>query len=192
MIMDNKTINNVAQILQEIRNPQIIQEEEFTDEQVKEHAQDITNKIIAIWKGLFPTAGATARGSSLGGRGKPQTTFITLTLGREKSEFVGGIIENDPLNLRISIDTHPKLEKIAIDYNRNSVSITPEDKYMAFGIHKFKLRKQMANNEKALLDKVKKDLTKVKTELLKLYKDGKMSVHDRENVLKDMLKKKLR
>lgn len=189
--MDNKVINDIAQILQEIRNPQTITEEEFTPEQVKEHAQDISNKIIAIWKGLFPTAGATARGSSLNGRGKPQTTFINLTLGREKSEFVNGIIENDPLKLRISIDTHPKIEKIAIEYDRDSVNITPENKYMAFGNHRFKLRKQMAKDEKSLLAKVKKDLTKVKSELLKLYKDGQMSVHDREDELKDMLKKKL-
>ena len=189
--MEKKTINDIAQILQEIRNPQTITEEEFTPEQVKEHAQDITNKIIAIWKGLFPTAGATARGSSLDSRGKPQTTFITLTLGNKKSEFVNGIIENDPLKLRISIITHPKIEKIAIEYDRDSVHITPENSYMAFGNHRFKLRKQMAKDEKSLLNKVKKDLTKVKTELLKLYKDGKMSVHDREDELKDMLKKKL-
>ena len=63
---------------------------------------------------------------------------------------------------------------------------------MAFGVHRFKLRKQVAKDEKSLLNKVKKDLTKVKSELLKLYKDGKMSVHDREDELKDMLKKKLR
>ena len=49
----------------------------------------------------------------------------------------------------------------------------------------------MAKNEKALLAKVKKDLSKVKEQLLKLYKDGQMSVHDREDELKDMLKKKL-
>lgn len=189
--MDKKTIENVAKALNEIRNPQTITEQEFTPEQVKEHAQDITNKIIAIWKDLFPTAGATARGSSLDSRGKPQTTFITFTLGNKKSEFVNGIIDNDPLKLRISIMTHPKIEKIAIEYNRDSVHITPEDKYMAFGNHRFKLRKQMAKNEKALLAKVKKDLSKVKEQLLSLYKDGKMSVHDREDELKDMLKKKL-
>lgn len=189
--MEKKVIDSIAKALNEIRNPQTITEEEFTPEQVKEHAQDITNKIIAIWKDLFPTAGATARGSSLDSRGKPQTTFITLTLGREKSEFVNGIVENDPLKLRISIMTHPKIEKIAIEYVRDSVNIDPENKFMAFGNHRFRLRKQMAKDEKALLAKVKKDLTKVKTELLKLYKDGKMSVHDREDELKDMLKKKL-
>ena len=54
--MDKKTIENVAKALNEIRNPQTITEQEFTPEQVKEHAQDITNKIIAIWKGLYPNS----------------------------------------------------------------------------------------------------------------------------------------
>lgn len=188
--MEKKTINDIAQILQEIRNPETITEE-YSEEQIKEHAQEITSKIIAIWKDLFPTAGATARSSSLDSRGMPKTTFIQLTLGSKKSEFVNGYIENDPLKLSISIITHPKTEKIAIEYDNDSVHITPEKSYLAFGNHRFKLRKQMAKNEKALLAKVRKDLTKVKEGLLKLYKDGQMSVHDREDNLKDMLKKKL-
>ena len=189
--MDNKVIKDIAEILQELRNQQILKEE-HSPEQIKEHAKAITNKIIDIWKGLFPTAGVNASASALASRGMPETTFITFTLGNKKSEFVNGIINNDPLKLRISIMTHPKLEKIAIEYNHSHVTINPEDKYMAFGNHRFKLRKQMAKDEKALLNKVKKDLTKVKQELLKLYKDGKMSVHDREDELKDMLKKKLK
>lgn len=188
--MEKKIIKDISEILQDLRNQQILKEE-HSEEQIKEHAQAITSKIIAIWKDLFPTAGATARSSSLDSRGMPKTTFIQLTLGSKKSEFVNGYIENDPLKLRLSIMTHPKTEKIAIEYDNDSVHITPEKSYLAFGNHRFKLRKQMAKNEKALLAKVKKDLSKVKEQLLKLYKDGQMSVHDREDELKDMLKKKL-
>jgi len=188
--MEKKTIKDISEILQDLRNQSILKEK-HSPEQIKEHAQAITSKIIAIWKDLFPTAGATARSSSLDSRGMPKTTFIQLTLGSKKSEFVNGYIDNDPLKLRISIITHPKTEKIAIEYDNDSVHITPEKSYLAFGNHRFKLRKQMAKDEKALLNKVKKDLTKVKEGLLKLYKDGQMSVHDREDNLKDMLKKKL-
>lgn len=178
--MEKKVIDSVAKALNEIRNPQTItEEEEYTSEQVEEHAKGIANKIFDIWKEVLPQAGWKAGGSSY--RGKPQTTFIRFFVGKEKSEFPAGDHLYDPLNISMQITTHPKDEKISISYDKYSIRTNDTDL-------RIKFRKQTLKNEKALLARVKKDLTKVKEELVKLYKDNKIF---RQDEIEDMLKKKL-
>ena len=179
--MEKKTINDIAQILQEIRNPQTItEEEEYTSDQVEEHATGIARKIFDIWKEVLPQAGWKAGGSSY--RGKPQTTMISFYVGKDKSEFPDGDHLYDPLNISMQITTHPKDEKISISYDKYSIRTNDTDL-------RIKFRKQTLKNEKALLARVKKDLTKVKEELVKLYKDNKIF---RQDEIQDMLKKKLK
>lgn len=111
------------------------------------------------------------------------TVFLDMFLANDKSEFINGISHNDPLNFAIGIYSQNDGSYI-IEVNRQSYTITPQEKYMAFSSAKIGLRKSKPKDDKALENKLVDMFNKAYTVGEKLYKEGKFSVYEKDVAMK--------
>lgn len=212
--MDNKVINDIAEILQEIRNPQTITEEEkdprvtkkalgldeaVVDSTFDSYRAEIFDNIEKLWRTKFKNSrvwGAPKRNDFA-----PRHMTLNFTLGYDKDEFKNSIVNNDPLNLSMTISLNPD-DTITVEYRNASIMVNPKSRHMAFDSEKFKLRGASIKGTKGtptskLYAKLKKDFAKVYDIVKKALADGRLDVHDKmplpngQNVT-DMVKDKLR
>ncbi len=65
-------------------------------------------------------------------------TYITLLAAKNKDDFENGIIQNDPINIRIVIDKG--LEGYTLEFLSNSILTKPNNEYLAFSSKKVSAR----------------------------------------------------
>ncbi len=145
---------------------------------------DIEQMIITAWNVEFHDTYYSA-GTAMS---SDDYTIIKFALGKNTSEWANGIFENDPLNLMMSVSI--KSDYIEIQYKRCSLTIKPDNEYMAFSSKKFKLRKQKLKSIKKIEKKLKTDFKKIKTIIKDCLKNGDLDIHG-EKIVK-MIKGKLK
>lgn len=123
------------------------------------------DEIINTWNQVFPKSAISCQKACFG----ENDYYFKGRLGKDKSEFANGIIDNDPLNYMFNVENNTYKE-----YN-NSLRIAPtpeEGKYLAYGRSKLRM-------------KTIKNLTKEK--LFKRFREIKLHIYQNRNNFKGLL-----
>ena len=147
-------------------------------------SQEIIDVVNKTWKKAFPKSFVSATKGVLSGDGFAIATF---TLGKDKSEWENGISENDPLSLTMVFEN--KSGEIITEFSANSLSISPDNPYMAFGRKKINVRKFRTKDLKALEKKLTMAFGRVKDTVKDALAKDEFSVY-REDRIK-MIKSKV-
>lgn len=150
---------------------------EATDEELSK--EEMEKRVIEMGEKVLPNSSITTSAINLSG--SENYSVFTVRLFNSKNEWKNGIAQNDPLSLSFSI-TKKRDGKYVIEYSQQSYSISPDDKYLAFGSHKLNLRKATTKDWKAMERKIQMMYKKVKDEGQKLLKDNKFDVHGEKQV----------
>ncbi|NCQ52025.1 hypothetical protein GW796_09045 [archaeon] len=141
--------------------------------------------VLNAWKEIMPNSHLSySKGSLL--KNSNYSTFKGY-IGKEKREFINNILENDPLNLIFSVTTKP--DSITVEFSSNSLSIKPDNKYMAYGTKKLSFRKFTAKTMKDFEKKIKDLFLKVKSAIQDALENGDFDVYSDE--IKEMIKSKV-
>lgn len=119
-------------------------------------APEMADKIRDVIKEVFPDSFVKVQFDP---KAIYRTIYIAFTLGKDKTEYINGYAENDPMLHRMSI-TGPTDElpadgtlppKVTVDAAQGGfIYTTPEDKYLAYGRLKFGWKKKTGTPEQVI------------------------------------------
>lgn len=159
-------MKSYKQFVTEIKESQLLTKEE------------VSKAVHKAWNKYFKRSYASSGKTALPEDGY---SIFTFAYGKDNKDFKGGIFENDPLSLMITIEARG--DKYVIEYPHQSITIKPTQQYMVFGSEKLKLRKTTVKNTKALETKLDATFKKVYDTTKQLLKSGEFDVHG-EDVVK--------
>lgn len=102
---------------------------------------------------------------------------VSIALGKDKSEFQNGIIQNDPIHTHFFI--HENEGEYSLEAKISISSLKPDNSYMAMSSQKIRTRKLKFTNEQKNLAKAAKKLD----EYFYKIKDALTENADKENFL---------
>ena len=125
-------------------------------------AQEFRAEIEAIKDRYFNQVGFHLSKGALGGL---ESLFVRMTFGKDKSEYPGGYLQNDPLNFNLFIDgldrqTGDPTDRMSIEASQYSITTIPDNPYMAFGRVKMPYRKA-SGDAKTILKNIDKAMQRV-------------------------------
>lgn len=163
-------MKSLQQIFEEVETPMTKQKTE--------------EAVVKIWNEIMPKSRLSVSKISLGS--DSNYSIFTGFIGKERSEFSNGIMQNDPLSLSFTATT--KDDSITVEFKGSSLSIKPEENsHMAFGRKKIALRKFTVKNMKSFEKKMTETFTKVKKAIEESLSNG-----DFDKVYNDDIKKMIK
>ena len=148
-------------------------------ESISDNANDLAIEIENTIKKIFPKSAVKAEFNS---RMYPSIT-VWFTLGKDKSEYINGIEQNDIAHMRLTIDGKgQEIGKdgeikglLQVENSSPSFRIKSESPYMAFGRMKVPFRKASGSSEK-IVEYIKKYFITFK----KALQDNKDKIPDND------------
>ena len=130
--------------------------------------QQLIEQLKAVHRDVFPTGLMIARAGVLGG----ETVYINVYLGGDVSEMINGILQNDPLNVRLVIDPADG-DQFTVVPSASITGLHPESQYMTYRSERIRTRKFTGDTQR-VVQGFRKLLTDVHTALTIIDREGKM------------------
>lgn len=124
-----------------------------------------TNELREIY---FPVGTSSVSNAQL-----TASYYFVHVYSQNKETWDNGISHNDPLSLLIAVDFRNK----TIEYVRRSVTIKPQEKYLAYSSEVLKLRKTRFKDEADLYAKLEKAIKKAR-DTMKDLKEKDLLAHE--------------
>lgn len=158
---------------------------------------EFKNRVEEIYHSKFPESLVVTNLGALG----QDTFFITMYLAKDKSEFSNGIAMNDIFHISFYIygankdyETRNKLtddteldENLIMEVHENSITVKPDNDYMAYGFERLPFRKTKGNADK-ILATLEKYTDVLYNTLERLYNEDKIHSNHKELVAQKLNK----
>ena len=141
--------------------------------------KEIALQMNAIWDKKSNGGRSSLGLGALGGNSIVGALYIG---GNDKDEHSHGILQNDPLNVRLYIE-QLRDGTFVIEPHNKSIHVNPDSLYLVYSSHKFKLRKTKAKTPEELVKKFEKNFVdRIVADIKTLVKAGDLDVHSNTNL----------
>lgn len=127
---------------------------------------EFTKEIQKVIKKELPGFGYNFSRSRVGS----ESLFVTIYAGADKSEFVNGIPQNDPVSFRVMITG--ETDNYEVEYANRSITVAATDEYSAYGTKRINLRRFKAKTKAEIVKKLEAGIKRLKETIIDTRNKG--------------------